>query len=158
MRTTLPTSGVKTCVLASAVLAALLSPCMAGAALGENEASVRADTAQLRGSVQVTAHANYRVHEVRLPSGTMLREFVGPNGKVFAVAWNGPTVPNLRQTLGGYFEPFVAAARTKHSGHSHLRVRAGDLVVESSGHMRAFTGRAYLADAVPSGVDLGDLR
>lgn len=144
-------------MLAGVVLAAALSPCIAGAALGESEASVQADTARLRAAVKVTAHANYRLHEATLPSGTKLREFVGPDGKVFAVAWNGPTVPNLRQCFGRYFEPFVSAARTQRSGHSHLRVRTGDLVVESGGHMRAFAGRAYLTDAVPSGVDLGDL-
>jgi hypothetical protein len=157
MRTALPTSGVRNWVLAGTVLAAALSPCIAGAALGESEASVQADTAQLRAAVKVTAHANYRLHEATLPSGTKLREFVGPDGKVFAVAWNGPTVPNLRQCFGRYFEPFVSAARAQRSGHSHLRVRTGDLVVESGGHMRAFAGRAYLTDAVPSGVDLGDL-
>jgi hypothetical protein len=144
-------------VLAGAALAAVLSPCIAGAALGESEASIQTDASQLRAAAKVTAHANYRLHEATLPSGTKLREFVGPDGKVFAVAWKGPTVPNLRRTLGRYFEPFVSAARAKHSGHSHLRVLAGDLVVESGGHMRAFAGRAYLIDAVPSGVDVGDL-
>jgi hypothetical protein len=31
-------------------------------------------------------------------------------------------------------------------------------VVQSGGHMRAFAGRAYLPQAIPSGVDIGDLR
>jgi hypothetical protein len=87
-----------------------------------------------------------------------LREFVGSDGKVFAVAWNGPAVPNLRQAFGRYFDTYVTAAKGKHTGHNHLQIQQDDLVVQSSGHMRAFTGRAYLLQAVPSGVNFGDLR
>jgi hypothetical protein len=149
---------VKKCVLASATLSAALIPCIAAAALGEPEASVQADGAMFHGAIKTTEHASYRLHEIQLPSGTTLREFAGSDGKVFAVAWNGPNVPNLRQTFGRYYDTFVTAARLKHGGHTHLQIQQNDLVVQSTGHMRAFVGRAYLPQAVPSGVDLGDLR
>jgi hypothetical protein len=150
-------TNVKNCVLASAVLIAALSPCIAAAALGEAEASVQSDAVQLRGSIKVTEHASYRLHEIQLPSGTLVREFVGSDGKVFAIAWNGPTVPNLRQTLGQYFDNYVAAAKAKHAGHHHLQIQQSDLVVQAGGHMRAFSGRAYLPQSVPAGVSIGDL-
>ena len=137
---------------------AALSPCIAAAALGEAEASIQSDAVRLRGSIKVTEHASYRLHEIQLPSGTLVREFVGSDGKVFAVAWNGPTVPNLRQTLGQYFDNFVAAAQAKHADHHHLQIQQSDLVVQAGGRMRAFTGRAYLPQAVPAGVNIGDLR
>ncbi len=149
---------VKKCLVAGGVLIAALTPCIAAAALGEPEASIQADALQLHGSINVTEHAAYRVHEIQLPSGTRVREFAGPDGKVFAVAWSGPAAPNLRQTLGRFFDPFVAAAGARRTGHGHLQVRAGDLVVQSGGHMRAFAGRAYLSGSVPSGVDPGELR
>jgi hypothetical protein len=149
---------LKYTVLSSLVLIAGLGPCIATAALGEPEASVQADAAQLKGTVQVTAHASYRVHEIQLPSGTLLREYVGSDGKVFAIAWNGPAIPNLRQTLGQYFDNYVTAAKANRSGHHHLQIQQSDLVVQSSGHMRAFSGRAYLPPAVPGGVSVGDLR
>jgi hypothetical protein len=77
---------------------------------------------------------------------------------VFAVAWNGPTQPNLRQALGKYFDALASAPKPKFVDHRHLQIQQGDLVVQGSGHMRAgFSGRAYLASAVPSGVNLGDL-
>jgi hypothetical protein len=98
------------------------------------------------------------VHEIQLPSGTLLREYVGSDGKVFAIAWNGPAIPNLRQTLGQYFDNYVTAAKANRSGHHHLQIQQSDLVVQSSGHMRAFFGRAYLPPAVPGGVSVGDLR
>jgi hypothetical protein len=119
---------------------------------------VQADGAELKGSIKVTERAGYRMHEIQLPSGTVVHEFVGSNGAVFAVAWSGPTVPNLRQTLGQYFDNFVAAAKAKHGDHHHLQIRQSDLVVEAAGHMRAFSGRAYLPQAVPPGVSVGDLR
>src|ERR1700722_7490042 len=149
---------VKKCVLAGATLSAVLIPCIAGAALGEPEASVQADGAMFHGSIKTTEHASYRLHEIQLPSGTTLREFAGSDGKVFAVAWTGPNIPNLRQTFGRYYDTFVAAAKIKHSGHTHLQIQQTGLVVQSIGHMRAFVGRAYLPEAVPSGVDLGELR
>jgi hypothetical protein len=149
---------VKNCLVAGGVLIAALTPCIAAAALGEPEASVQTDALQLHGSINVTEHSGFRLHELQLPSGTKVREFAAADGKVFAVAWNGPAPPNLRQMLGSFFDSFVTAARPKRTDHRHLQVKTPDLVVQSGGHMRAFAGRAYLPAAVPSGVDLGEVR
>jgi hypothetical protein len=146
MRRPGPAINVKKCVVSSALLIAALSPCIAAAALGEPETSVQTDAAGLRGSIKVTPHANYRLHEIQLPSGTRVREFAGP------------TVPNLRQTLGQYFDNYVTAAKAPHSGHHHVQIRESNLVVQAGGHMRAFSGLAYLPQAVPGGVNVGDLR
>jgi len=151
-------SEFKIAALSSAVLIAALGPRMASATLGETEPSVQTDVAQLRASFKSSEdRAGYRVHEIQLPSGTVLREFVAANGTVFAVAWNGPTPPDLRQTLGQYFDVFVAAPKSKYADRRHVQIQQGDLVVQASGHMRALSGRAYLASAIPSGVNLGDL-
>ncbi len=131
----------------------------AQAGLGDIESSVGQDAAKLSGTVQVLDHATYRVHVIDTAAATEVREFVNPQGKVFGVAWNGPTVPNLRTTLGKYFDQAAAAAsRTRRGNHSRLEIRQDDLVVESSGHPRAFSGRAYLASALPAGFDLRELR
>jgi len=149
---------IKITILLSAVLIAALGPRIAGATLGEPEITVQSDVAQLRASIKNSSdRASYRVHEIQLPGGTLLREFVAPGGNVFAVAWNGPTKPNLRQALGKYFDAMVSAPKPKFADRRHLQIQQGDLVVQGSGHMRAFSGRAYLASAIPSGVDLGDL-
>jgi hypothetical protein len=158
MPTARSVSNVNKSALACALLAAALSPCIAEAGLGQPESTVQADAVQFKGSIKATEHAGYRVQEIQLPSGTVVREFVGSDGKVFAVAWNGPTMPNLRQTLGQYFDNFVGAAQAKHGDHHHLQIQQSDLVVQSGGHMRAFSGRAYLPQAVPAGVSIGDLR
>ena len=134
-----------------------LWPALASAALGELESSVKVDAALVQGSIKIQERMLYRVHEIQMPSGTVVREFVSAAGNVFAVAWRGPTLPNLRQTLGQYFDNYVAAAKLKEARHRYVHVQQDDLVVESGGHMRAFAGRAYLPQAIPSGVSLGDL-
>jgi hypothetical protein len=145
-------------VLLNLVLVGALSPRIAAATLGEPEASVQADVERLHASIKSSEdRVGYRVHEVRLPSGTLLREYVGPDGKVFAVAWQGPNMPNLRQALGRYFDIYVSAPNPWHADRKHLQIQQGDLVVQVSGHMLAFSGRAYLSSAIPSGVNLGDL-
>jgi hypothetical protein len=138
--------------------AALLLPCIASATLGQPEASVSADAVQLKGSIQATSLANYRVHEIQLSSGTAVREFVSLDGNVFAIAWNGRSVPNLRQTLGAFFDQYVAALQVRRGDHRHVQVELDNLVVQSTGHMRGtFAGRAYLPAAIPAGVSLGEL-
>jgi hypothetical protein len=141
------------------MLIAALGPRIAGATLGEPEVTVQSDVAQLRASIKSSEdRVGYRLHEIQLPGGTLLREFVAPGGNVFAVAWNGPTKPNLRQALGKYFDAMVSAPKPKFADRRHLQIQQGDLVVQGSGHMRAgFSGRAYLVSAIPSGVNLGDL-
>jgi len=132
---------------------------MAHAALGGPEAAVVAEARQLNASVKSIEHVGYRVQEIQLPSGTVLREFADAQGTVFAVAWSGPTMPNLRQALGSYFDDYVNAPKDKHMGHSHLEIRQNDLVVQSSGHMRGgFHGRAYVPEAVPAGTSLDEIR
>jgi hypothetical protein len=150
---------IKIAALLCTVLMTALGPRIAGATLGEPEVTVQSDVAQLRASIKSSEdRVGYRIHEIQLPSGTVLREFVAPDGNVFAVAWNGPAKPNLRQALGKHFDALVSAPKPKFADHRHLQIQQGDLVVQGSGHMRAgFSGRAYLVSAIPSGVNLGDL-
>jgi hypothetical protein len=154
---TIRSNDLRIVALCGAMLIAALGPRTASATLGEAEVSVQADGAKLQSSVKVSDQSLYRVHELTMPSGTLVREFVGLDGNVFAVAWRGPTIPNLRQTLGHYFDTFVSAPKLGHTDHSHVMVHQGDLVVQSGGHMLAFSGRAYLASAVPTDVSLGDI-
>ncbi len=136
----------------------LVCPPDANAALGAPYASVAADQAKMKASVRVTPGAAYEVHALTLPSGTVVREYVSNSGQVFAVAWDGPFKPDLRQTLGEYFPEYSRAAASKFGGHNHLFVSTPELVIQSTGHMRAFSGRAYLVQAVPAGASTDELR
>jgi len=148
----------KIAALSSVLLTAALGPRPASATLGEAEMTVQSDVTQLSASIKSSQdRAGYRMHEIQLPGGTLLREFVAPDGNVFAVAWSGPTKPNLRQVLGKHFDTYVSAPKPKFADRRHLNMQQGDLVVQGGGHMRALYGRAYLASAIPAGVNLGDL-
>ena len=148
--------GLRLAILCSAVCVTALSPRIASATLGEPEVSVQADSVKLQSSVKMTDQSLFRVHEMTLEGGTVVREFVGLDGKVFAVSWHGPYMPNLRQTLGKYFDIMTSAPRA-HADHNHMQIQQGDLVVQNGGHMMAFSGRAYLSSAIPTGVSVGDL-
>jgi hypothetical protein len=148
----------KVFALAAVVLVAAATPRVASATLGEPEITVQTDVARAHASIKSSQdREGYRVHEVELPSGTVMREFVAPSGKVFAVTWAGPTRPDLRQALGQYFDSYVSAPRGKFADRRHVQIQQGDLIVQAGGRMRALTGRAYLVSAVPSGVNIGDL-
>ena len=134
-------------------------PGVATAALGGDVTSVEADRVHMKAATVVASQAAlYTVHEIQSPSGTIVREFVSPTGTVFAVTWRGPFLPDLRQTLGGYFLIYQTAPRTGPGGHSHLAVERSDLVVRSSGHPRAFFGLAYVPQLVPAGVAVEQLK
>ena len=127
------------------------------ASLGGDESSVAADHAALAGRMKVSRVQRYAVHEIAAPSGTVVREFVSPAGKVVAVSWNGPTMPDLRQVLGPYFDTYVAAVQQR-KARGPVNVVLPGLVVHSGGRMRAFSGKAYLPDAVPAGVQSEEIR
>jgi Protein of unknown function (DUF2844) len=144
-----------------AVIFASLAACQclpAAAALGGTVDTVQSDVQTMRATRRVATHPGYDVHELTLASGTVVREFVGPGGTVFGVAWQGPIKPDLEQLLGTGFPRLVAAARVPHGDHRSLAVRAPDLVVESGGRMRNFAGRAYLPALVPASVSVADIR
>jgi hypothetical protein len=148
----------KILALTAAACIAASAPRIASATLGEPESTVQTDVAHSLASLKSSQEREgYRVHEIQLASGTVMREFVATDGKVFAVAWQGPTRPDLRQALGQYFDAYVSAPRSKFADRRHVQIQQGDLIVQAGGHMGALSGRAYLASAVPSGVNIGDL-
>ncbi len=128
------------------------------AALGANAASVDRDRMQLKAAVSTVAQPLYSVHSLDLPGGTVVREYVDAGGLVFAVTWNGPFKPDLRQTLGEYFARYLSAERKAGSSRAQLSIVQPDVVIESSGRLRSFRGRAYLPGALPAGVALEELR
>jgi hypothetical protein len=73
---------------------------------------------------------------------------------VFAVSWTGPTLPDLRTLLGDKFTVMTSnAAKRPKAGHSQLAVDQSDVVIVSSGHMRAYAGQAWIPSALPAGFD-----
>jgi hypothetical protein len=139
-----------------AALWLLAAPAMA--ALGGDAASVTEDVSRLKAQLRVTSKQGYAIHELQGESGTVVREFVSSTGKVFGVAWNGPVLPDMRQVLGNYHARLAAATNANRRPQGPLVINAGDLVLYSGGHMRAYTGRAYVPQMLPEGVSPDAIR
>jgi hypothetical protein len=148
----------------SAGVALLLAtlPGRAAAELGGTLATVDTDRVKMQGALlRIAQTGPFAMHEIRTAAGTNVRQFISPSGTVFGVAWDGPWQPDLHQLLGPYFDRFTQAAqvvRHARKGRGPLSIRDGDLVVDISGHPRAFVGRAYLAPLLPQGVDPSSIK
>ena len=144
-------------LLLPSVLLALAFP--AWAALGDNVTSVNNDKAHMKGTLRSVATQHYVKHEIQVPSGQVVREFVSPSGSVFGVAWEGPFQPDLQHLLGSYFEPVKQAvtAQQRH-GHGPIFVETSGFVFQQGGHARSFHGRAYVPAMVPQGVDVTEIQ
>jgi hypothetical protein len=145
-------------VLLGMLALTLTAAAPAFATLGAGVASIEADRAKLQGQVQITTVAGVTVHEITTTTGTRVREYLTPDGSVFAFTWRGPFIPDLRQLLGTYYEQYAHGVREAHPmDKRHLSVQLPGLVVESSGHMRAFAGRAWDPALLPQNFSLSNL-
>jgi hypothetical protein len=148
-------------VWAATLSFALIFPTFGWCALGDTVFSVEADRAKMKGAVRVQQVNGIAVHEISDVHGTQVREFVSPAGSVFAVAWHGQFIPDLQQVLGKYFEQYseaVRAQKASYVGRRPLNIQLPGLVVQMTGHMRAYSGRAYVPAMVPAGVTLDSIR
>jgi hypothetical protein len=159
MKQTSPPGKLSGLALGTALLA-LSVTLPAFAALGGDAASVDADVVKMKvQSRTATPVSGYTVNEMTLPTGTVVREYVSAEGKVFAVTWRGPSVPDLQQTLGAYFTTLTAAASVPHGAdHHHLTVTTTDLVLQTGGHMGAHFGKAYVQSLLPPNFSLDEIK
>lgn len=133
----------------------------AWAALGGDISSIQADQLQMRGSRRAIVAQSYTVHEIQAANGTVVREYASPDGIVFAVAWHGPWMPDLRQILGSYFEQYSQAVQSQRNGRLVRRavvIQEPGLIVQSGGHPRSFAGKAYIPAMLPTNLRAEDLQ
>lgn len=103
----------------------------------------------------------YTVNETTLQGGTVVREYVGSGGAVFAITWHGPVMAPLDTLLGTYFPNYMsglAAVHALHPGTGSATVQQSELVVETGGHMRSYVGRAWLPLALPQGLSEAEIQ
>lgn len=133
----------------------------AGAVLGESESSVSVSAGALKGSHKAAAATStkFRVHEIE-SAGVKIREYVGPDQKVFAVTWRGMRQPDLETLFGSFFNEFTAADRQRgprRAFREAVTTQSSRVTVVRSGRMRDIRGKAFIADLVPNGVNPMDL-
>ena len=139
--------------------AVLLLACAvpAYAALGQGAASITADGTPVAQRALQALASGVTAQSVTTPAGVLVTEYVS-QGVVFAVTWSGPVMPDLPGLLADAF-PTLHAWLAAHPGppNQPLRMDTAQLVVHADGHMRAFSGVAYLPAQVPTGFDISQL-
>jgi Protein of unknown function (DUF2844) len=104
-----------------------------------------------------SGRGGYTVHEAVYDNGTRVQEFVAPNGVVFAVAWEGPVLPDLTLLLGRFYANFkLETEQIRLSGQrgGPVSMARDGLVLRSSGRMRNYFGHAYAPALVPAGLNI----
>jgi len=128
----------------------------AQAALGEMRSLPAASAPASTGAQRsVAAMARYTVQEDLRPDGSRVREYLAPDGRVFAVSWNTLYKPNLSVMLGQSFPTYATAAQQaalRGGIQRQFRHDNSELVVVSTGHLNVFSGHAYLRSLWPQGL------
>lgn len=140
--------------------ASTLSASAAAAQAAVSSAAAKA-AAQAGAAQSSSTSAAYTVRQTTLATGTVVREYVSQAGTVFGVGWSGPQPPDLSALLGSYFPQYVAGVQASHAAgvvRGPGIVETSGLVVHSGGHMGAFSGQAWLPQALPAGVSASDIQ
>ena len=157
----IPLKLLKLSAALATVFFALVSAVSAHASLGGNFPSIQDDQVHMQGSRRMTSAGSYTVHEIQAATGTVVKEYVSADGKVFAVTWHGPWPPDMRQLLGDYFDQYVKGVEAQinaRSGRRPVVIDQPELVVHMGGHMRAYVGRAFVPGMLPPDVRIEDIQ
>ncbi len=143
--------------LASSMLLVLLGTGAAQAALGERIVAEASARGRFSAVIRVARAATHTLHERQTAAGATVREYVGKDQKVFAVTWEGPFRPDLRELLGAHYDSAFSTSRLRRS-RGPVTIRVPGLVIFMGGHPRAWFGRAYLEQALPAGLPIQEIR
>ena len=142
------------------VLTLVLAFCAnAHAALGGIPAKLDSTDNPVRARALKQASAGYSVIETTLTSTTVVREYVLPNGTVFAVSWEGPFKPDLEALLGEHLRTAQEeVAKNPRNARTRLSVNRAGVIIHATGRMRSHRGRAWLPAMLPSGFSTDNIR
>lgn len=145
--------------LAACLLLGFAAP--SRAVLGGNEADIPAEAAatQMQMRLPDSRAGRYRLHEMRAGAArSLVRQYARADGTVFGVAWDGAVKPDLSQVLGPYYARYINAVQAAGRARGTRRIVGSDFTIVVSGHMRHFTGAAWLPSLTPADVDPAEIR
>lgn len=140
--------------LSVAFLMLLWLPLSANAYLGERRAVANG----------VVKKALVSGSQLRVQSTTSddltIKEFIDSTGLVYAIRWEGSTLPDINALLGEYFPEYkLAIATTPHRvPHRRLSADSDNLHISQFGHPGALFGVIYLKNSLPANVQPEDLK
>ena len=80
------------------------------------------------------------------------------SGTVFAVAFSGPSIPDLRVLLAQHYAAYLAEAARPRVNHRAMSIESPGLVLSIVKLPRGFVGSAHVPTLVPAGVAPRELR
>jgi hypothetical protein len=125
------------------------------AAIGLDSIHRLHDSGKVAASVKTTNNYGngYVLQEYTEISGSQIREYRNLLGQVFAVAWSGPVLPDLKKLISEkYFDDSILVG--PQLSNRVISTKKGSLVVKSQGRMRFFKGYAYDLNILPGQFDL----
>lgn len=148
--------------VAIVVAASVVCTTVAHAALGDVAASIDRDRQVMNAEPSTTSMPAYDRHVLKTADGATVREYAtrdASGGRVFAIDFEGPTMPDMKAVLGENFDRYVAAtARSRGHNHHVMSFDEDGLVVTIVKLPRGFQGAARLPALLPPGVTAQDLR
>ncbi|CAN1524029.1 Protein of unknown function DUF2844 [Burkholderiaceae bacterium] len=125
------------------------------AAIGVDPIDRFYDSSKVITSVKTTNNYGngYVLQEYTEISGSQIREYRNLLGQIFAVAWSGPVLPDLKKLISEKYldDPILVGPQLS---NRVISTKKGSLVIKSQGRMRFFKGYAYDLNILPSQFDL----
>lgn len=147
--------------IAFGVILACATPAMATLGQTPGKAPVSSPSVAKLKSITTRATSGlYTLHETQLANETLVSEYADLGGRVFAISWRGPVLPDLNALLGDYFSTFkTETTRIRLTGQrgAPVHIEREDVVIRSQGRMGHFLGHAYAPDLIPAGVNVTDV-
>lgn len=142
-----------------AVLMSIANEVAADAVLGGSASTTEHDRAMMNGRRHSVQRAGYTVETIEAP-GVVIREYVSPDGIVFAVAWRQQKgIVNLEQLLGPYYAEYSRAVLNQPRRSQRFRhVETEHAIIETGGRMGAVWGRAWAGSLLPSGISQDSIK
>ncbi|MEI8158922.1 MAG: DUF2844 domain-containing protein [Burkholderiales bacterium] len=135
-----------------------LNPAWAG--LGDFESSIQEEKVKMHARHSVAVKPQYSVHDLQNSDGAHIQQYVGSDGRVFAVVWHTLFKPDLSSILGGSYPAYAQSAREsarKGGIQRRFRHESLDLVVQATAHLNVFSGYAFRQSMLPSGFSLSTI-
>ena len=124
-------------------------PMFAQAELGGNLASIMQEQKIFGSTLTISPQSNYTIYIQNISPDLVIKEYVSNSGNIFGVAWKGSTLPNFQILLGNYYSNYLSAQQ---QNPRSVFLQDNNLVIESSGVMGGYIGRAFLPKQVPTGL------
>lgn len=126
------------------------------AALGNSRDMIGSTNVSAAGKViTYFSGKSYSVHSYTDRTGVNIKEFSRADGMIFAVSWYGPSLPDMRDLLGSYFNEYTQYLSAQKS-RKYVAANLVHLVFKSTGGARFFAGHAYAPFLIPGDFESKD--